>query len=156
MKPIFGEFECKVDAKGRFMLPSGLRKQLPESEQNDFVINRGLDKCLTLYPIRVWERELAKIHAKNQYVAKNRAFARKFMNGASPVELDSNSRVLIPRRLFEYAGIQKEIVLVASFDRMEIWDKAVYEAWLEDDQYDMEQLSEEVMGASDKDGGGIS
>ncbi|HHG83287.1 MAG TPA: division/cell wall cluster transcriptional repressor MraZ [Bacteroidetes bacterium] len=146
MRPIFGEYECKIDAKGRFVLPSGLRKQLPEDEQKEFVINRGLDQCLVLYPIKVWERELSKIHARNQYVAKNRAFARKFQNGAKPVEIDNAGRVLVPKQLSGYAGVSKELVLVASFDRIEIWDKLVYDAWQSDEQWDMETLSEEVMG----------
>ena len=146
MRPIFGEYECKIDSKGRFVLPSGLKRQLPEDQRKEFVINRGLDECLMLYPIKVWERELKKIHSRNQYVAKNRAFARKFMNGATPVELDSASRVLVPKRLSGYAAIEKELVLVASYDRIEIWDKKVYEQWLDDDRWDMETLSEEVMG----------
>ena len=146
MKPIYGEFECKLDSKGRFLLPSGLKRQLPQNEQEDFVINRGIDACLVLFPITVWERELAKIHGKNQYIARNRAFARKFQNGAAPVGLDGNSRINIPKRLMEYAGLEKEIILVASFDRVEIWDRKSYETWLEDDRFDMETLSEEVMG----------
>lgn len=153
MRPIFGEYECKLDSKGRFVLPSGLKKQLPEGQQKEFVLNRGLDECLVLFPIAVWERELKKIQKRNQYVARNRAFARKFMNGATPVDLDSASRVLVPKRLSGYAGLGKELVLVASFDRVEIWDKAVYEKWLGDDQWDMETLSEEVMGGLPDDEG---
>lgn len=148
MRPIFGEYECKIDSKGRFVLPSGLRKQLPKENQGEFVINRGLDDCLVLYPIDVWERELKRIHSQNQYVAANRAFARKFMNGATPVELDSNGRVLVPKRLAGHAGLEKEVVLVASFDRIEIWGKEVYEKWLASDKWDMETLSEQVMGSA--------
>jgi MraZ protein len=146
MRPIFGEYECKIDAKGRFVLPSGLRKQLPEEDQKEFVINRGLDQCLVLYPIKIWDRELKRIHSRNQYVAKNRAFARKFMNGATPVEIDSAGRVLVPKRLVGHADLQSELLLVASFDRVEIWDKKVYDEWQADDKWDMEKLSEEVMG----------
>ncbi|MEM0999361.1 MAG: division/cell wall cluster transcriptional repressor MraZ [Bacteroidota bacterium] len=146
MRPIFGEYECKIDSKGRFVLPSGLRKQLPGDQQKEFVINRGLDECLVLYPIQIWERELKRIHSRNQYVAKNRAFARKFMNGATPVDIDSAGRVLVPKRLTGHAKLTKELVLVASFDRIEIWDKQVYDEWQTDEQWDMETLSEEVMG----------
>ena len=133
-------------------MPSGLKKQLPEGEQVEFVINRGLDECLVLYPRKVWEAELEKIYARNQYSAKNRAFARKFMNGAKPLELDGSSRVLVPKQLMSHAFLKKELVLVASFDRIEIWDKEVYDKWLASDKWDMEALSEEVMGG-DEDGG---
>lgn len=149
MRPIFGEFECKMDSKGRFVLPSGLKKQLPEDEQKEFVINRGLDQCLVLYPIKVWEEELTRIHSRNQYVERNRAFARKFMNGATPVELDGSSRVLVPKRLAGYADLDKELVLVASFDRVEIWGRDAYEKWIASDKWDMAELSEEVMGGDD-------
>lgn len=148
MKPIFGEFECKIDPKGRFVLPAGIKKQLAEEDQKDFVINRGLDQCLVMYPQRVWEKELRRIHSRNQYIEKNRAFARMFMNGATPVELDSASRALIPKRLADHASIRKDLVLVANFDRIEIWEKAVYDKWIASDKYDMEKLSEEVMGGA--------
>lgn len=149
MKPIFGEYECKLDSKGRFLLPSGLKKQLPEDQQGEYVINRGLDKCLVLYPISVWEAELEKIFAKNQYVAANREFGRRFLNGASRVEPDGASRLLITKRLCEYAGLDKEIVLIAAYDRVEIWDQQVYEQWQSDDAVNLERLSEEVMGGQD-------
>ena len=146
MKPIFGEYDCKMDAKGRFLLPSGLKKQLPEGEQEEFVVNRGIDTCLVMYPLKVWEKELENIYSKNQFVQKNRAFARKFLNGATPVALDGNYRVNVPKRLMEHANLKKELVLVASFDRIELWDRATYETWLSDDRFDLEKLSEEVMG----------
>ncbi|MFN8396845.1 MAG: division/cell wall cluster transcriptional repressor MraZ [Bacteroidia bacterium] len=146
MRPIYGEYECRLDSKGRFAFPSGLKKQLPDDQQKEFVLNRGLDECLVLYPVKVWEAELRKIHSRNQYVAKNRAFARMFQSGALPVELDASNRVLIPKRLAAHAKIDQDIVVVASFDRIEIWDKASYETWLSSGQYDMEALSEEVMG----------
>jgi MraZ protein len=146
MRPIYGEYECRMDSKGRFAFPSGLKKQLPDDQQKEFVLNRGLDECLVLYPVKVWEAELKKIHSKNQYVAKNRAFARMFQSGALPLELDGSNRLLIPKRLAGHAKITQDIIVVASFDRIEIWDKATYEAWLDSGQYDMEALSEEVMG----------
>lgn len=146
MKSLIGEYECKMDAKGRFLMPSGLRKQLPEDQQAEFVVNRGLDKCLVLYPNQVWEKELGRIQARNQYVKKNRAFTRWFLNGATPLTLDSSARVLIPKRLMEHAGLEKEVVLVAQIDKVEIWDKATYEDWFNSSDIDFESLAEDVMG----------
>lgn len=148
MDPIFGEYDCKVDAKGRFLLPSALKKQLPDDEQRDFVINRGLDRCLILYPKRVWKQEMAEVYKRNQYVKRNRDFARMFINGAKPMELDGNSRVLIPKKLAEYAGIKKEIVVVGSNDRIEIWDQETFNTWYNENFDQMGALSEEVMGES--------
>ncbi len=146
MKPLIGEYECKLDAKGRFLMPAGLRKQLPEDQQNEFVVNRGIDKCLVLYPEPVWEKELSRIQSRNQYLRENRAFTRMFLNGAQPISLDGNARVLLPKRLMEYAGLDKDIVLVAQIDKIEIWDYTAYEKWLENPDFDFEALAEKVMG----------
>jgi len=149
MNPLFGEYACKVDPKGRFLLPAALLKQLNDADQHDFVINRGLDPCLVLYPLRIWKEELSKIFAKNQYTAKNRAFARRFQAGATPLTLDGQKRVLVPKRLAEWAEIDKSIVLIGAFDRIEIWSEARYEAWLNDASNDLEALSEDVMADPD-------
>jgi MraZ protein len=142
---LIGEYDCKLDSKGRFLMPAGLRKQLPEDQQNEFIVNRGLDKCLVLYPISVWEQELERIQSRNQYVRKNRAFTRMFLNGATRVELDSSGRVLLPKRLMEYAGLDKDLMLVPQIDKVEIWDLAAYDKWMQDPEYDFEKLAEEVM-----------
>lgn len=145
MLTLIGEYDCKLDSKGRFLMPAGLRKQLPEDQQNEFIVNRGLDKCLVLYPISVWEQELERIQSRNQYVRKNRAFTRMFLNGATRVELDSSGRVLLPKRLMEYAGLDKDLMLVPQIDKVEIWDLAAYDKWMQDPEYDFEKLAEEVM-----------
>lgn len=150
MHTLIGEYDCKLDAKGRFLVPSKLRKQLPEELRSEFVINRGLDQCLTLYPIPVWEQELARLKAKNQYVKKNRAFLRMFLNGALKVELDGNGRMLVPKRLMEQVGLKKEIILVAQIDKVEIWDKATYDKWMEEPDFDFEELAEDVMGEEEE------
>ena len=76
---------------------------------------------------------------------KNRAFLRMFLNGATKVQLDGNGRVLIPKRLMEHAKLEKETILVAQIDKVEIWDKKAYEEWMEEPEYDFEELAEEVM-----------
>lgn len=153
MNPLFGEYPCKVDAKGRFLLPAALLRLLPADAQRDFVLNRGLDGCLVLYPMSTWQRELANIHAQNQYVAENRAFARLFQAGAQPVELDSAKRILIPKRLMEAADVQDEVVLVGAYDRIEVWGSARYEQWLATQQPNFEQLSSKVMSQGNMKGG---
>ncbi|MEM6628402.1 MAG: division/cell wall cluster transcriptional repressor MraZ [Bacteroidota bacterium] len=146
MKALIGEYGCNIDSKGRFLMPAGLRKQLPEDQQTEFVVNKGLGKCLVLYPLSVWEKELAKIQSRNQYIKKNRDFTRWFMQGASPLNLDGNGRLLLPKRLMAHAGLTKEIVLASQIDKIEIWDKAAYETWMDETDTDFEQLAEEVMG----------
>src|SRR5690606_17361057 len=126
-----GEFEATVDAKGRFLLPAGFKKQLVEGDTERFVINRGFEKCLSLYPISSWEPIAEKINALNDFDPKVRQFKRYFLNGATLVEPDSAGRILLPATLKEYAGIQKDIVLVPAGNKMEIWDKVNYKEFFD-------------------------
>lgn len=146
MENFIGEFDCKLDAKGRLMLPSGLRKQLDPAAQERFVLNRGFEKCLVLYPKNEWEGISSEVNKLNQYVKKNREFIRYFYRGASELELDNTGRLLLPKRLLDYAGAEKEVVLFAYSNRIEVWDKKTYEGLLTDEPDDFADLAEEVMG----------
>ena len=146
MTNFIGEFDCKLDAKGRLMLPSGLRKQLDPAAQERFVLNRGFEKCLVLYPKNEWEGISSEVNKLNQYVKKNREFIRYFYRGASELELDNTGRLLLPKRLLDYAGAEKEVVLFAYQNRIEVWDKKTYEGLLTDEPDDFADLAEEVMG----------
>ena len=126
MTGFLGEFEATLDAKGRFLLPAGFKRQLPEEETSRFVINRGFEKCLALYPMRTWEPLFQKITGLNEFDPKQREFRRAFLNGATFVEPDSAGRILLPPNLKVYAGLQKDIVLMATGDKLEIWDSNKY------------------------------
>ncbi|MBE2229785.1 MAG: division/cell wall cluster transcriptional repressor MraZ [Chitinophagaceae bacterium] len=126
MTGFLGEFEATLDAKGRFLLPAGFKRQLPEEETSRFVINRGFEKCLALYPMRTWEPLFQKITGLNEFDPKQREFRRAFLNGATFVEPDSAGRILLPPNLKMYAGLQKDIVLMATGDKLEIWDSNKY------------------------------
>ena len=142
-----GEFEATLDPKGRFLLPSGLKKQLPEGENTRFVINRGFEKCLSLYPIKSWEPIFTEISRLNDFDPKVREFRRYFLNGATLMELDTAGRLLIPQNLKEHAGLEKDIVLVAAVNKIEIWDKGKYQQFFESftpEKYS--DLAEKVMG----------
>lgn len=121
-----GEFEATLDPKGRFLLPAGLKKQISEEEGNRFVINRGFEACLSLFPKKTWEPLFAEISELNDFDPKVRAFRRYFLNGATWVEPDTAGRILIPSNLKEHAGLKKDIVLVSAVDKIEIWDSSKY------------------------------
>lgn len=150
MSNFIGEFECKLDAKGRLMVPTALRKQLEPEANETFVINRGFEPCLVLYPKNDWQRISAEVNQLNQYVKKNRDFIRYFYRGATELGLDSNARLLLPKRLLKYAAIEKEVVLFAYSDRIELWDKSAYEGLLTDEPEDFANLAEEVMGGNNQ------
>ena len=148
MASLVGEYGCKLDAKGRFLFPSGLRKQLDPGAQEAFMVNRGFEKCLSLYPMNEWEKVSARLEKLNLFKPENRKFFRLFHNGAQNVSLDNAGRLLIPKSLMSYAGIGKEAVLIAYGDRVEIWDKDDYSKWLDANASDFAELAELVMGDS--------
>jgi MraZ protein len=150
MTGFLGEFEATLDAKGRFLLPAGFKKQLPEEEQGRFVINRGFEKCLTLYPIKNWEPLFADISKLNDFDPKVREFRRYFLNGATFVEPDTAGRLLVPPNLKEQAGLEKDIVLVAAVNKIEIWDSNKYKQLFESFSPEaFSSLANEVMGNKD-------
>ena len=126
-----GEYEATIDAKGRFLLPAGFKKQLPQDATAQFVINRGFEKCLTLYPLQTWEPIFSQISQLNDFDPKVREFRRYFLNGATEVELDSAGRLLLPKNLLGHASLEKDIVLVSAVNKIEIWDKTKYNEFFE-------------------------
>ena len=126
-----GEYEATLDAKGRFLLPAGLKKQMPGEDGNAFVINRGFEKCLTMYPLSSWEPIFTNISKLNNFDPKVREFRRWFLNGAIQMDLDSAGRLLVPKNLVEHARIDKDIVLVSAVNKIEIWDKKTYQQFFD-------------------------
>jgi MraZ protein len=153
MANFLGEFECKVDAKGRILVPSALKRQIAPDAKDRFVIHRGFEKCLVLYPLNEWVVISAEVNQLNLYNKKNREFVRQFHRGATELEMDNTSRLLLPRRLLDYAGIEKELILFAYSNRIEVWAKDAYEAWLNEEDVDLSDLAEEVMGKKRNAGG---
>mgnify|MGYP002348770772 CR=1 FL=1 len=145
MISLMGEYECRIDSKGRIMMPVGLKKQLPAEKSGAFVMNRGFEKCLVMYPQDEWNVISEELNKLNLYSKKNRDFFRYFMRGATQLELDSNGRFLIPRSLLDYADVEQDIVLFAYSNRIEVWNKNTYENLLTDEPDDFANLAEEVM-----------
>lgn len=151
MTGFLGEFEATLDAKGRFLLPAGFKKQLPDTEGDRFVINRGFEKCLALYSIKDWEPLFAKINGLNEFDPKQREFRRAFLNGATYVEPDSAGRILVPPNLKGYAELQKDIVITAAGDKMEIWDSNKYKQLFDSFSSDaFSDLGRDVMAGNTK------
>lgn len=147
IKQLLGEYECAIDTKGRMRMPSGLASQLgAEGEKLSFIVNRGFEKCLMLYPKPVWEKITVEINQLNTYNKKNREFIRYFYRGAQEVTMDAADRILISRRLLEYAGINKEVILSAYNDRIEIWPQESYDDMMDEEPTDFSDLAEEVLG----------
>ncbi len=150
---LIGSYECKVDAKGRLMMSSAFKKQLSPILQEGFVVKRAVfQPCLELYPMQEWNEVMHKVNSLNRFVKKNNDFIRRFTAGVRVIELDASGRLLIPKDLCQFAGIQKQIVLSSAINIIEIWDKDNYEKTIDAAAEDFATLAEEVMGNTGEDG----
>lgn len=150
MSQLHGEYECKLDAKGRLIIPAALKKQLPKAAKDTFFINRGFEKCCVLYPSNEWETIAAEINKLSDYIKKEREFKRYFLRGASQLEMDAASRVLIPKSLLTYSGATTDVVLLAYGNKIELWSKAGYDKMLSEEPEDFSALAEEVMSKRER------
>lgn len=142
-----GEYECKADAKGRVKLPAALLRQIAGGNLA-FTINRGFEKHLIMYPREVWEQKTNEINQLNIYNKQHRQAIRYFYRGASEITLDGADRILIPKSLIDFAGIEKEVVLFAYRDQIEIWSKDRYEAMIDEEPEDFSDIANEVFGGN--------
>jgi len=146
MPKLLGEFDCKLDAKGRFRVPAQFVKQFERFGFERFVVNRGIESCLTLYPLAEWDKVSEEVDVLNDFVKKNREFKRIFYGGATEVQIDSNERMLIPKRLLEHAMLEKDIVLSSVNNKIEIWSKELWGEKVKVDPDEYSDMAEDVMG----------
>ena len=118
-----GEYNHTIDAKGRLIIPSKFRELLGE----EFVLTKGLDGCLSIYPMDEWNAFEEKLRALPLTNKNARTFTRFFVAGATNCELDKQGRILIPQNLRQYAKLQKDLVIVGASNRAEIWDQEKWE-----------------------------
>lgn len=138
-----------MDAKGRLLLPAALKKQLLAVLEHGFVLKRSVfQKCLELYPMTEWNDVMGRVNKLNRFVKKNNDFIRMFTAGVKVIEIDSSGRILVPKDLMAFAGLSGQLVLSASVDMIEIWDKDAYESVLDDPEVDFASLAEDVMGGA--------
>jgi MraZ protein len=150
MSFLIGEFECKLDTKGRMMIPSGLKKQLPEAEKEGLVINRGFKKYLVIYTKKEWDIKLDELSKLNQYDYKNIEFIRYFTRGATELTPDTTGRINLPQLLLDYAGIKSDVVLTCQLGKIEVWDKEAHGEMIKNEPVDFAALAGEVMGGNRK------
>ena len=155
MEHLIGTYECKVDTKGRVMMPIALKKQLSKLINEGFVLKRSVfNHCIEMYPVSEWSKLMDKLNGLNRFNKKNNDFIRRFTAGVKSVEMDNSGRFLISKDLIKYASIDKEIVVSSSVNILEILNKSTYEKVINEATLDFGVLAEEVMG--DKNYGSIS
>ena len=138
MVTFIGEHTCKLDAKGRVIFPATFKKQVTGDNRERYVVKTDIyEKCLVLYPNDEWERQVKIIRKKiNPYSKEHNMFLRRFFKGVAEVNLDANNRLLLPKRLLDEIGADKDLILAGQFGKIEIWAKERYERIeLSDEQY---------------------
>ncbi|MEC8599735.1 MAG: division/cell wall cluster transcriptional repressor MraZ [Bacteroidota bacterium] len=147
MVHLIGSYECKVDTKGRVMMPVSLKKQLSKLVNEGFVLKRAVfNPCIEMYPVNEWSKLMNKLNGLNRFNKKNNDFIRRFTAGVKKVDMDISGRFLIPKDLIKHANIDKQIVVSSAVNILEIWDKSTYENVINEAAINFGSLAEQVMG----------
>lgn len=136
-----GEYEHSLDGKGRVIIPSRLREALGER----FLVTKGLDRCIFVYPLSEWARLQQKLRKLKMTNPQSRAFKRIVFSGAMEVEADKQGRVLIPAKLREYAGIEKDVMIIGVGERVEIWNEEAWNEYYDEADSNYEELAEKLV-----------
>jgi MraZ protein len=136
-----GEFQHTVDAKGRLIVPAKLREGLGER----FIATKGLESCLFVFPPQEWETFGEKLRSLPLASGAARAFTRLFFSGATECEVDPQGRILLPANLREYAGIDKDVVIVGVSNRVEIWATSAWEDYCQKAEESFADTAEKLL-----------
>ncbi len=141
------EYECKLDAKGRLVLPARIKAQLPEPDGGvqELVIRRGFEQCLIIYPMVEFKKVFSKISGLNEFNEEYRKLQRNFLSGVVTVELDNNGRFLIPKNMPTYAQVDKDAMLVGTGSKVEVWNPSIYEKHQIQDPSELSKLAEKYL-----------
>ena len=122
-----GQYDFVIDSKNRINIPSIFRKQLHKSDKNRFVITRGIDRCIWVYPLGEWEKIEKELSQLSSLSRTNRTFLRNHLRHAKIVSSDNQGRLILTKSLIEYANILKDITIIGVLNKIEIWDNATLE-----------------------------
>lgn len=117
-----GEHTYSLDSKGRINVPAKFRQALSPDSNETFVITRGLDRCLWIYPLEEWERIEDNLRSLSSLRAKEREFVRQIVRWATAVQYDKQGRIMIPAKLIEMAGLQDQVAIIGMLNKIEVWD----------------------------------
>lgn len=140
IRMFIGEYQHSIDPKKRLAVPSRFRTEL----KNKVVITRGLDKCLFIYPMKVWEDLAGKLGTLPVGESSTRSFIRLMLAGASDSEIDKQGRILIPDFLKEYAGLDKNVVIAGVYNRLEVWDENKWAEYKKNAEKNTDEIAEQL------------
>lgn len=137
-----GTYLFAVDSKGRVNLPAKLRKNVSPEANDIFVITRGYEQCLSIYPLDEWTKLELSIRQLSSVNPKHRFFTRAFCQHATEVQLDGQSRISIPRELILFAGIESDVMILGVLERIELWNPKIYEAYMKSQAESYEDVAQ--------------
>ena len=138
-------YDSKIDAKGRLVLPARMKANFPEDAGNEVVLRMAFEPCLILYPMVEFRKTYQKIAGLNEFNKEHRALQRNFFSSIQSVEIDSNGRILIPKQMLAYAGLEREATVVGTGMRVEIWNPNRYTDQMIGDPDELSQLAEKYL-----------
>ena len=135
-----GRYDSKLDSKGRLVLPSKFKSQLPEDGGHELVIQKGIEPYLSIYPLLEFRKLVSKVSGLSEFNEENRQVRLAFFSSIASVELDDNGRLLIPKNMLAHAGLQKEVVLIGMNNLIVVWEPVLFEKHLLKDQQEYSKL----------------
>jgi MraZ protein len=140
-----GQFTYSIDSKGRISIPAKLRRHISPEANDTFVMTRGVSSCIDIYPLDQWLLFEEKLKNLNQFRPDNVRFIRTLLQYASEDNLDSQSRILIPQNLIDYANIEKDVLILGALKKIEVWNPKTFEEYLKESEETYEQIAAKVM-----------
>jgi len=141
-----GNFKYSIDSKGRISIPAKMRRYVNPDANNSFIITRGMEKCLEIHPLDLWKDLYAKkLKQLNSYDPVQARFLRMLLQEAAEDKLDSQNRLMIPKNLIEYSGIDGDVLILGAMDKIEVWNPNIYQDYLNESNLSYEDIAKEVM-----------
>jgi len=139
------EHECKLDAKGRLVLPSRLKSVLPEASKKSIIIRKGFEPNLIIYPLHEFQNIYTKINSLNEFSSEQRKLKRNLFSSISQIDLDSNGRFLLPKSMISHTGLEKDVILVGMGNVIELWSPDNYKKYLINDANEFSKLAQKYL-----------
>ena len=140
-----GEHECKLDAKGRLVLPSRLKSVLPEASKKSIIVRKGFESNLIIYPITEFQNIYTRISSLNEFSSEQRKLKRNLFSGISQVDFDSNGRFLIPKNMISHCEIERDVILIGVGNIIELWNPMTYKNNLIKDSKEFSSLAQKYL-----------
>jgi MraZ protein len=145
MSSFKGSYDYSVDNKGRINIPARLRKYVSPEANDTFIITRGYEQCLFVYPLDEWNKLEQSIRDLSPTNPKHRFFMRTLLERATESQLDGQSRIIIPKELLQFAGIENEVLILGVLERIEVWNPHIYKEYQKSQAESYENVAQNVL-----------